>query len=51
MSSETLSVTSIAFSNGEHIPVEYTGYGIDQSPPVALEGIQLESTNVGNYYE
>ena len=39
MSVDTLTVTSTAFSANGYIPVKYTGYGLDISPPLTMSGI------------
>lgn len=41
--SSQLSVTSRAFSNNGTMPLKYTGYGVDQSPPFTLKGLTPEA--------
>lgn len=46
MRSETLIVSSSAFSDNGYMPVEYTGYGVDKSPPLTLSGIVPEAKSL-----
>ena len=46
MPKQTLYVTSKAFQNNGHIPVRYTGYGADESPPLTLSGIVPEAKSI-----
>lgn len=39
MATVELTITSTAFEHNGYMPVEYTGYGIDQSPPLTLSRI------------
>lgn len=41
-----LVVTSTAFENNGYMPVEYTGYGADQSPPFMLSGLAPEAKSL-----
>lgn len=43
---KTLTVTSTAFENNGYMPVAYTGYGADNSPPLALKGLTPEAKSL-----
>jgi len=43
MPNEKLTVTSSVFEHNGYIPVEYTGYGADKSPPLTLSGLVPEA--------
>lgn len=43
---EQLTVTSPCFEEGGLIPIENTGYGIDQSPELVLKGLCKEAVSV-----
>lgn len=46
MQKKTLHVTSKAFQNNGRMPVRYTGYGTDESPPLTLSGIVPEAKSI-----
>ncbi len=43
---KTITVTSSAFNDGESIPLRYTGYGEDVSPPLALAGVSAGAVTI-----
>lgn len=46
MSSSTLIVTSTGFEHNGYMPVQYTGFGADQSPPLSLSGLSQEAKSL-----
>lgn len=43
MPNNTLVVTSTGFEHNGYMPVQFTGYGTDQSPPLSLRGLSPEA--------
>lgn len=41
-----LTVTSTGFADNGYMPLQYTGYGIDQSPPLSLAGLANEAKSL-----
>lgn len=42
----TLVVTSLGFKHNGSMPVEYTGYGMDNSPPLSVSGLSQETMSL-----
>lgn len=43
---ENLLITSQAFNNEQMIPIKYTGYGEDISPPITIQGIDSKGKSI-----
>lgn len=41
-----LIVTSAAFKHNGYIPIQYTGYGMDDSPPLTLSGLMPNTKSI-----